>query len=83
MYLTPNIGESDKLVHFRGKFLPVSLARKVLFCTFKFLLIFEALPYRKILFLYIKKSELNIKSPPIAVCGTKKRLNFVDLIMRK
>ena len=34
-------------LHFRGKFLPVSWARKVLFCTFKFLCIFETLPDKK------------------------------------
>jgi hypothetical protein len=31
MYLSPNTGESDTPLHFRGQFLPVSLARKVLF----------------------------------------------------
>jgi hypothetical protein len=31
MYLTPNTGESDKPLHFRGQFLPVSCARKFCF----------------------------------------------------
>ena len=34
MYLKPNTGESHKPLHFRGKFLPVSSVRIVLFCTF-------------------------------------------------
>ena len=34
LYLTANTGENHSPVHFRGKFLPVSWARKVLFCTF-------------------------------------------------
>ena len=50
MYLTPNTSESHTPVHLRGKFLPVSWAHKVLFCTFKFLYIFETLPDRKILY---------------------------------
>jgi hypothetical protein len=37
------IPASHKPLHFRGQFLPVSLTRKVLFCTFKFLCIFETL----------------------------------------
>jgi hypothetical protein len=45
----PNNGESDTPLHFRGMLLPVSLAHKVLFCTFKFLCIFETLRDRKIL----------------------------------
>jgi len=47
MYLTPNSGESHKPLHFRVKFLLVSWARKVLFCTFKFLCIFETLSDKK------------------------------------
>ena len=53
MYLTPNTGEYHTPLHFRGKFLPVSWAHKVLFCTFKFLYIFETLPDRKILYTYL------------------------------
>jgi len=34
MHMTPNTGECHMPLHFRGKFLPVSWARKVLFCTF-------------------------------------------------
>ena len=52
MYLTPNTGESHTSQHFRGKFLPVSWACKVLFCTFKFLCIFETLRDRVILNTY-------------------------------
>jgi hypothetical protein len=50
MYLTPNTSESHMPLHLRGKFLPVSWAHKVLFCTFKFLYIFETLPDGKILY---------------------------------
>jgi hypothetical protein len=42
--------ENHSPLHFRGMFLPVSLARKVLFCTFKFLFFFETLPDRKIMY---------------------------------
>ena len=49
MYLTPNNSESHTLLHFRGRLMPVSWARKVLFCTYKFLCIFETLPDRKLL----------------------------------
>ena len=59
MYLTPNTGESHTPQHFRGKFLHVLWARKVLVCTFKFLSIFETLPERKNP-VYI--SEFSIKS---------------------
>ena len=41
VYLTPNTGESHKTV---------SWARKVLFCTFKFLCTLKTLPDRKILY---------------------------------
>jgi hypothetical protein len=44
MYLTPITGEIHKPVHFRGRFLPASWARKVIFCAFQFLCIFETLP---------------------------------------
>jgi len=60
--LTPNTGESHTLLHFRGKFLPVSLVRKVLFCTNTVLRIFETLPDRKILCIYIYISEFSIKT---------------------
>jgi len=59
MYLTPNIGESHTPLHFRGKFLSVSWARKALFCTFKLLCISETLPDRK-KSVYI--SEFSIKN---------------------
>jgi hypothetical protein len=58
MYLMPNTGENDTPVHFRGQFLPVSLTHKVLFCTFKFLCIFETLPHRETVYM----SEFSIKS---------------------
>jgi hypothetical protein len=56
MYLTPNTGEIDMPVHFRGTFLPISLARKAVFCTFQFLCIFEALPDGKILYTYLNSA---------------------------
>jgi len=56
MYLKPNSGENHRSSHFRGKFLPVSWARKVLICTFKFLCTFETLPGRKILFTYLNSA---------------------------
>jgi hypothetical protein len=56
LYLTPNTGESDTPLHLRGKFLPVSLARELLFGTFKFLRIFETLPDRKILYIYLNSA---------------------------
>jgi hypothetical protein len=59
MYLTPNTGESHTPVHFRGKFLPVSLAHNLLFCIFKFLYTFETLPDKK---KSVHKSEFSIKS---------------------
>jgi hypothetical protein len=46
-------GESPTPLHFGRKFLPFSRTRKVLFCTFKFLCIFETLPDRKILYTYL------------------------------
>ena len=56
MYLTPNAGEIHKPLHFRGKFLPVLLARKVLFCTYKFLCKFGTLPDKKILCTYLNSA---------------------------
>jgi hypothetical protein len=56
MYLKPNTGESDMPVHFRVMFVPVLLACKVLFCTFKFLCIFETLPDRKIMYTYLNSA---------------------------
>ena len=50
-YLTPITGGSHTPLHFRGKFLPVSLVRKVPFCTNR--AIFETLPDRKILYAYL------------------------------
>jgi hypothetical protein len=72
MYLTPNTGESDTPLYFRGMFLPVSLVRKVLFCTFKFLCIFEILPDRKIMYTYLKSAQKVLLISPIEVRGTKK-----------
>jgi len=43
-------------LHFSGKFLPDSWACKVLFCTFKFIRIFETLPDRKILYTYLNSA---------------------------
>ena len=42
--------------NFRGKFLPVSLARKVIFCIYKFLCIFETLPDINILYTYLNSA---------------------------
>jgi hypothetical protein len=67
----PNTGENHKPVHFRGRFLPVSWARKVLFCTFKFLSIFETLPDRKILYTYLNSGQKVLLSSSIEVSGTK------------
>jgi hypothetical protein len=75
--LTPNTGESYKTLQFRGTFLPVSRAPKVLFCTFKFLCIFEKLPNRKSLYTYLKKKKKVLLNSHIDVSGTKK-VNFVD-----
>jgi len=60
IYLKPIAGESHTPLHFRGKFLPLSLARKVLFYTNMVLCIFQTLPDREILYIYI--SEFSIKS---------------------
>jgi hypothetical protein len=83
MYLTPNTGESDKSLHFRGKFLPVPLAREVPFCTFKFLCIFETLPDRKLLFTYLNSASKILLSSPIEVRGTKKKLIFFCPVLYK
>ena len=56
MHLKPFTGKSPTPLHFRGKFLPVSLVHKVLFCTNIFLCIFESLPYRKILYTYLNST---------------------------
>jgi hypothetical protein len=72
MHLTPNTGESHTPLQFRGKFLPVSRARKVLFCTYQFL------PDRKILYTYLNSAQKVLLISPIEVRGTKKKLNFVD-----
>ena len=76
MYLKPNSDESHTPEHFRGKFLPVSWARKVLFCTFKFLCIFETLPDRKILYTYMNSAQNVLLSSSIDVRGTKKKVKF-------
>jgi hypothetical protein len=71
MYLMPNTGESDTPLHFRGTFLPVSSACKVLTCTSKFIYIFETLPDRKILYTYLYSSKTTAKLS-IKVRGTQK-----------
>ena len=78
MYLTPNTGKSHTLLHFRGKFLPVSWAHEILFCTFQFLCIFEILPDRKIQYTYLNWAQKVPLSSSIEVRGTKKKLNYVD-----
>jgi len=78
MYLKPITGESHTPLHFRGKFLPVSLVRKVPFCTNRVLCIIETLPDRKILYTYLNSAKKVLLSSPIEVCGPKKKkLNFV------
>ena len=81
MYLKPITGESHASLHFRGKFLPVSLVRKVLFCTNRVLCIFETLPDRKILCVYIyiyvwiqhkKYCEVHL----LKIVGRKKKVKF-------
>ena len=64
-------------LHFRGKFLSVSLVRKVQFCTNKVLCIFETLPDRKILYTCLNSAKQVLLSSPIEVRGPKKMLNFV------
>ena len=56
MNLKPITGESHTPLHFRGKFLPVSLVRKVLLCTNTALCIFETLPDRNILYTYLNSA---------------------------
>jgi len=56
IYLKPITGEGHKPLHFRGKFLPVSIERKVPFCTNTILCIFETLPDRKILYTYLNSA---------------------------
>jgi hypothetical protein len=70
--------ESHTPLHFRRTFLPVSWARKVPFCTFKFLCIFETLPDRKILYTYLNSAYKVLLCSRIEVHGTKKKVNFVD-----
>jgi len=56
MYLKPITGKSHTPLPFRGTFLPVSLVRKVLFCTNRVLCIFETLPDRKVLCEYLNSA---------------------------
>ena len=56
MYLTPKIGENHMSLHFRVRFLPGSWARKLLFCLFKFLCIFETLADINILYTYLNSA---------------------------
>jgi len=72
MYLMPNTGKSYRPLYFRGKFLPFSWAHKVMFCIFKFLCIFETLPDRKILYMYLNSAWKVLLSSSIEVCRTKK-----------
>ena len=67
-----NTGESHTPLHFRGKFLPVLLVRKVLFGTNRVLCVFEALPDRKILYTYLNSAYKFLLSSPIEVRGPKK-----------
>jgi hypothetical protein len=60
------IPASHTPLHFRGQFLPVSCARKVLFCTFKFLCIFETM-HKKHCYIHLLK-----------FVGQKRKVNFVD-----
>ena len=79
MYLKPITGENHMPLHFRGKFLPVSLVHKVLFCTNRVLCIFETLPDKKN---YVYISEFSMKSSAkfkywSSWAKKKKELNFV------
>ena len=56
MYLKAITGGSHMPLYFRGKLLPVSLERKVLFCTNTILCICETLPDRKILCTYMNSA---------------------------
>jgi len=77
MYLKPFTEESHTPLHFRGKFLPVSLVRTVAFCTNTALYIFETLPNKKILYTYLNSALKVLLSSPIEVRGPKKKLYFV------
>ena len=70
--VSPNTGESHTPLHFRQKFLPVSLALKVLICTFKFLYIFETLADINILYTCMNSARKALLSSPVEVRGTKK-----------
>jgi hypothetical protein len=67
-----NTGESDTSLHFRGMFLPVLLARKVLFCTFKFLCIFETLHDGTLLYTYLNSAYNVPLGSTTGVRGTQK-----------
>ena len=54
--LKPITGESRTSLHFRGKFLLVSLVCKVLFWTNRVLCTFETVPDRKILYTYLNSA---------------------------
>ena len=56
MYLKPITDQIHTPIHFRGKFLPVSLVHKLLFCTNTVLYIFETLPDRNILYTYLNSA---------------------------
>ena len=73
MYLKPITGESHTPLHFIGKFLPVSLVRKVLFCTNTVLCIFETLPDRKILYTYLNSALKVLLNSPTEIRGPKKK----------
>ena len=76
MYPTPNTGEGNTPLQFRGKFRPVSWARKVLFCPFQFLCIFETPPDRKILYTYQNSTQIVLLSSSIEVRWTQKKVKF-------
>ena len=54
--LKPITGESHTSLHFRGKFLLVSLVCKEQLCTNRVLCMFETLPDRKILYTYLNSA---------------------------
>jgi len=76
MYLKTIAGESHKSLHFRGKFLPVSLVHKVLFCTNRVLCVFETLTDRQILYTYLNSAYKLLLNSPIEVRGPKKKVKF-------
>jgi hypothetical protein len=81
MCLTPNIGERHKTLHFRGRLLPVSWTRNILFCTFKFLCIFERLPGRKIP-IYISEFSTKITAKfTYWSSWDKKKVRFCSLVL--